>query len=56
MLFCFCPTAVDTTIDKHKALQVMRWATFLYNFRTTIEHLEWEKNTVPDIWPGVWKL
>ena len=49
LLFVFCPSILDPSLGRHKAMKVMRWAIFLSQFSYKIEHVDGENNVMPDI-------
>lgn len=49
IFFAFHPAAMSSTVRSHEISKVQRWAVYLSAFSYTIEHVEGERNVMPDI-------
>lgn len=49
LLFVFHPTAIESTLGRHKVLKVLRWALYLSTFTYRIEHIPGSENVMADI-------
>lgn len=49
LLFTFHPSALDSSLGRHKIMKVIRWAIFLSTFSYTIQHIAGDENVMADI-------